>query len=113
MSNIVRFDAVRSIALASITNVYQPLGSAFSHAMRVLNFKNNTNGDMMVSFDGVTDNLPVFASSFDLYDLTSNQDSTERFRYQNGTQLYVKYVTAPTLPVDGTFAVVAIYGKGE
>jgi hypothetical protein len=112
-SNIVRFDAVRSVPLASITSSYTPIGAPLGHAMRVLHFINNTNGDMMVSFDGTTDNVPVLAEGFSLYDLTSDQDTNESFRYQIGTQLYVKYITAPTLPADGAFYLVAVYGKGE
>jgi hypothetical protein len=109
-SNIVRFDAVRSVAESSITTSYIPLGSPLGHAMRVLHFINDTDGDMMISFDGVTDNVPVLADSFSLYDLTSDQDSNESFRYQNGTQIYIRYISAPTT---GTFYLVAIYGKGE
>jgi len=109
-SNIVRFDAVRSIPEASITAIYTPLGVPFAHAMRVLHFINDTNGDMMISFDGVTDNAPVLADSFSLYDLTSDQDSNEMFRYQSGTQLYIRYLSIPTT---GSFYVVAVYGKGE
>lgn len=112
-SNVVRFDAVRSIALASITASYLPVGIPFAHAMRVLHFINNTNGDMMVSFDGVTDNVPVLAEGFALYDLTSDEDTNETFRYQNGTQIYVRYLSAPTTPADGAFYLVAVYGKGE
>ena len=112
-SNIVRFDAVRSVPLASLTGSYQALGSALGHAMRVLHFINNTNGDMMISFDGTTDNVPLLAESFALYDLTSDQDSNESFRYQLGTQIYVKYITAPTTPSDGAVYLVAVYGKGE
>ncbi len=112
-SNIVRFSPVRTIALASITNAYTPVGVPLDHAMRVLHFINNTNGDMMVSFDGTTDNVPVLAESFSLYDLTSDEDVNEMFRYEVGTQLYVKYLTAPTTPATGAFYVVAIYGKGE
>ena len=78
--------------------------------MRVLHFINCTDGDIGISFDGTTNNVPVLAGSFDLYDLTSDQDSNEQFRYENGTQLYIKYLTAPT---KGTFYLVAIYGKGE
>jgi len=109
-SNIVRFDAVRSVAFGSITGSYTAIGTALGHAMRVLHFINGTDGDVMISFDGTTDNVPVLAGSFDLYDLTSDQDQNESFRYQSGTQLYVKYITAPT---KGTLYVVAIYGKGE
>ena len=109
-SNIVRFDAVRSLAFGSITSSFIPLGIPLGHAMRVLHFINNTDGDMMISFDGTTSNAPVLAESFSLYDLTSDQDSNEMFRYQSGTQIYIEYISAPT---KGTFYLVAIYGKGE
>lgn len=108
--NYVRFDAVRSMAAGSITNTYQTFDVPFGHYMRLLHFINGTDGNMMVSFDGTTDNLPVFAGSFDLYDLTADQDSDESFRYQVGTQVYIKYLTAPTT---GTFYLVAVFCKGE
>lgn len=109
-SNIVRFDAVRSVAFGSITASYVALGVPFGHAMRVLHFINNTDGDVMISFDGTTDNSPIIADGFSLYDLTSDEDSNESYRYESGTQLYIKYLSAPTT---GTFYVVCIYGKGE
>lgn len=109
-SNIVRFDPVRTVAFGSITSSYTALGSKFGHAMRVLHFINNTDGDVMISFDGVNDNIPVLANSFSLYDLTSDQDQNESFRYQSNSQLLIKYLSAPT---EGSFYVVAVYGKGE
>lgn len=109
-SNIVRFDPIRSIAFGSITNSYQNLGTAFEHAMRVLHFINNTDGSMMISFDGTNDNIFVPANTFALYDLTAQEDVNEMFRYQVGSQLKIKYISAPTT---GSFYVVAVYGKGE
>lgn len=117
-SNIVRFDKVRGVAFGSITASYVPLGflatpstpAPFTHAMRVLHFINGTDADVMISFDATNDNFPVLAGSFTLYDLTSDQDHDERFRYQNGSQVYIKYLTAPT---KGTFYLVAVYGRGE
>lgn len=109
-SNIVRFDAVRSVANGSITASYTKLGSVFGHPMRLVQFINNTDGDMMISFDGITDNVPSIANGFDLYDLTSDQDANESFRYEQNTQLYIKYITVPTT---GTFYVVTVFGKGE
>lgn len=109
-SNIVRFDAVRSVLFSSITNSFAALGTPFGHAMRVLHFINGSDGDVMISFDGSTNNVPVLANTFSLYDLTSDQDGNESFRYELGTQLYIKYLTAPTT---GSFYVVAVYGKGE
>jgi hypothetical protein len=110
MSNIVRFDAWRTIAFTSIGASYAPLGTRLGHAMRVLHFVNNTDGDVAISFDGITDNVFVPSDSFSVYDLTSDQDSTESFRYEVGTQLYIKYMSAPT---SGSFYCMAIYGKGE
>ena len=109
-SNIVRVDAVRSLAFGAISPTYAPIGTAFGHAMRVLHFINNTDADMMISFDNSTDNIPVLANSFALYDLTSDQDALESFRYEKGSQLYIKSISALTM---GTFYVVAVYGKGE
>lgn len=115
-TNIVRFDAVRSAAIgAAITTSYQRFGPVFSHAMRVLHFINDTNGTYMFSFDGVTDNFPLVGSSFNLYDLTSDQDSNESFRYEKNTQLWIKYLIAPTVTTTMTDTVygVSVYGKGE
>ncbi len=114
-SNIVRFDAVRSALYSSITGSYTKFGLPLAHAMRVLHFINDTNGTYMISFDGVTDNVPVLGAAFSLYDLTSDQDQNESFRYENGTQLWIKYIVAPTLVAgnSNTFYGVAIYGKGE
>ncbi len=122
-SNIVRFDAVRGQAIASISGSYTPLGflatpstpAPFGHAMRVLHFINDTNGTYMISFDGTTDNVPILAEGFSLYDLTSDEDPNESFRYEVGTQLYIKTIIAATATTNlsDTFYVVAIYGKGE
>ncbi len=118
-SNIVRFDAVRSAPISgigAITASYTKLGPAFAHAMRVLHFINDSNGTYMISFDGTTDNFPVLADGFTLYDLTSDQDGNESFRYEKGSQLWIKYVVAATSTAGvqtDTFYVSAVYGKGE
>jgi hypothetical protein len=110
MSNIARFDAWRSVASGSITSSYTALGTPFAHAMRIVQIINGTDGDIAISFDGTTDNVPVLSTGFGLYDLTCDQDFNESFRYQKGTQLFIKYLTAPTT---GSVYVVCVYGKGE
>lgn len=113
ISNLVRFDGLRKTAYGSITTSYVALGTPFTHAMRVLHFVNNTDALIYVSFDGTNDNAVIVPNGFALYDLTSDQDWSEKFRYQNGTQIYIKYVgSAPTAASDG-FYLVAVYGKGE
>lgn len=113
MSNIVRVDAWREIDFSSVTANYTVFGSRFGHAMRVLHFINETDGDIAISFDGTTNNIPIFAGTFALYDLTSDQDANESFRYEKGTQLYVKYISLAQAPTTGTLYCVAIFGKGE
>jgi hypothetical protein len=110
-SNIVRFDPIRAMASASITTSYQPIGF-LSAPSTPAPFQHGTNGDVLISFDGVTDNAIALANTFDLYDLTSDEDTNESFRYQLGTQVYIRYVSAPGSPTN-TFYLVAIYGKGE
>ncbi len=124
MSNIVRFDEVRFMAGTGapgpgvISASFQPIGlfstptvrAPFTHAMRVLHFINETNGNIAISFDGTTVNIIILASTFALYDLTSDQDENESFRYEKGTQIYVKYLTAPS---QGDLYIVAVFGKGE
>lgn len=92
------------------------MGPAFAHAMRVLHFINDSNGTYMLSFDGTTDNFPVTSESFSLYDLTSDEDSNEMFRYEKGSQLWIKSLIAPTSSsgvLTDALYVVSIYGKGE
>ena len=115
MSNVARFDSVRSVLFSAVTPSYTKFDVPFDHAMRVLHFINDTNGTYMLSFDGIHDNFPLVGSSFSLYDVTSDQDSTESFRYQKGSQLYIKYLLAPTLVATQTNYIyaVTVYGKGE
>lgn len=109
-SNIVRFDSYRTKDFSAITGSYTAVGSPFAHPMRVLHFINKTDADLSISFDGINDNTVIAANGFALYDLTSDQDRTESFRYEQGTQVFVKQITVPST---GTLYLVAIYGKGE
>lgn len=91
------------------------MGPPFAHATRVLHFTNDSNGTYMLSFNGITDNIIVSNADFVLYDLTSDQDSNEMFRYEKGSQLWIKYLIAPTVDADLTNAIYTalVYGKGE
>ena len=119
-SNIVRFDELRYITYTALATpsafvafgfvTSQSTPAPFDHAMRVLNFKNTTDADIYISYDGVTINDIVAKSTFDLYDLTSDQDANEMFRYQSGTQVYAASVAMPT---KGYIGLTSIYGKGE
>lgn len=108
-SQVVRVDALRSLAAAGISATYAPVGSALNHPMRLFKILNTCNGDVTVSFDGVKDNDYVPAGSFVLYDCTTNKvlpDTT--FVFQPGTQVFVKGTVAT-----GNVYVVCIFGQGD
>jgi hypothetical protein len=109
---IVRFDALRTKANGAITNSYTTVGTPLTRNWRIFKITNNTDGDLLFSLDGTTDNIFVPASSFTLYDLSTNalnvQDS-DWFVMQLGSQFYVKYSTAPTT---GSVYMEAIYSSG-
>jgi hypothetical protein len=110
-SQVVTFDTLRTVAHGSVTSSYVALGTAFTHPVRMIRIINNTDGDMFFSLDGSTNQLFVPASSFVLYDFTANRDHiAPYFVMANGSQLYVKYSTAPT---KNDVWVECVYGRGE
>ena len=116
MANIARFDALRVILYSSITTSYTAIGSSLGHSMRLLDFNNDTDALIYISFDGINDNIALVPGAFRVYDVTSDQDTNEKFRYEKGTQIFVKYVgTPPTNNPNLTNNVFmsSFYGKGE
>lgn len=109
---IVRIDTIRTKAAGSITGSYTTVGAALSRNWRMFRITNNTDGDLLFSLDGSTNNLFVPAMSFVLYDLSTNalnvQDS-DWFVMQIGTQFYVKTSTVPTT---GDVWIEGIYSAG-
>lgn len=107
---IARIDAYRTVAFGSITNSFTAVGAPTAHQWSLFDIVNNTDGDMIFSVDGTTNNLFVPANSFVLYDLSANSSPVNvngALLLQVGTQFYVKYSTAPTkgaVYVEGTYA---------
>lgn len=110
-SQIVRVDALRTVGFGSITGSYVALGSSFAHPMRIIRIVNNTDADMLFSFDASTDNIIVPAYNFVLYDVTTNrEENIIYFVFAVGTQIFIKYVSAPSV---GTVYIECLYGQGE
>lgn len=110
---VLRVDALRSKAAGAITNAYTTLGTAITHLWRMFRLTNTTDGNLLISFDGTTDNLIVPAGSFVLYDVCTNAAPTnlnDNLFVGIGTQLYVKYSSAPTT---GSVYAEGLYAKGE
>src|ERR1035438_6039896 len=86
-----KFDAIREIAFGSIGATYAVLGGVLTRdAFRVW-LTNNTNADIYLSTDGVTDMMKLPATSGRAYDHKTNDLFTK-----TGTQFYIRYATVPT-----------------
>jgi hypothetical protein len=112
-SQIVQLDTLRSIAYGSTSVSYAAVGTAFTHAARLVCFTNNTDGDMFISNDGVNDKLFIAANSFKLFDLTTNKSGglgDGIFALPVGTIIYVRQSSTPT---KGAVYVEVIYGNGD
>ena len=111
-SQVIRVAPLQSVAFGSITSSYKDLGVAFGHSVRIIRFVNNTNGLLLISFDGSTDNLVLPAGSFVLYDVTTNKaNNTPWLVFSNGTQAFVKY--SGSAPTSGSVYLELLYGQGE
>ena len=95
----VYFDDLRSLGFAAISAAYAAVGSALTVNPRIMCITNKTQGDMIfsVSNTNAVGNLFVAAGSFKLFDLTANlvPGKDDSFVIAEGTQFYVKQVTAP------------------
>lgn len=104
--NKAYFDTLRSAAVGSIGASYAAIGAAFTDRPVVLTFKNNTNGEVVVSSDGVNDNLIFPAGSYTVYDVRTNAPNATDLTFPIGTQFYVK--DGGTVATTGTFYIEAI-----
>jgi|SRR5665213_2111740 len=113
MAIVALFDDMRSLGFASISGTYAAVGAAFGHKARMLIINNNTNGDMIFSYDNTVAAGQIFVaqSSHLVLDLTSNRDGLDPIlALAVGTQIYAKQSSAPS---SGSVYISVIYGKGE
>jgi hypothetical protein len=119
-STQVRLDVLRSKANGAITSSYTAFGTAFDHRMRMIKITNATDGDMFIAFNSLTvapasngtaDNDFIPSGGFVLYDFASNSEATgSPFVFQEGTQVWIRYSTAPTTK---SVYLTCVYGRGE
>src|SRR5579863_9635540 len=96
-AQVVQIDALRSLAHGSISGTYAAVGTPLTFPARLVCITNNTDGDMIFSIDGVTDQLFVASGSFKLFDLQTNRlNQQQQWVLAIGTQFFVKQSTAPT-----------------
>src|SRR5580698_3962581 len=87
---------VLSIAATSIGAGYSLVG-AIVNASRILAFDNNTDSDLMISFDGFNDHFPVISKTGKVFDLTANKtDINAGWFIATGQQIWVRELGSPT-----------------
>ncbi len=109
-SIVVSVDGLRSLGFGSISGTYAAIGTPFGHPMRLIKVVNTCDAGMIISFDGINDNDFIPASSFALYDISTNEAGPDGWFFRTGTQVYVKQLSAPS---SGSVYVTAMYGMGE
>lgn len=109
MSLAVRFQAetVRTLAFGSIGVGYTGVGTAMTRPIRFFVMQNLTDAQLMFSFDGVNDHIPLPSSGYLVLDISSNQTFGQGFYLAEGARLYVKQIGAPT---SGNVYFSAFYG---
>lgn len=104
-SNAVVFENLRSHAAAPGAG-YVAFGAAFTNRVVELTFINNTNGDIVVSDDGINDKFYFPAGSFRVIDIRTNAPHDTDLTTPINEQWYIKDGT--TASTTGNFYMEAI-----
>lgn len=110
--SVGHFDTMLTKAFGSITTSYTSIGAPLSNNWRIFKITNNTDGDMLISFNASTDNIFVPAFSFTLYDLSTNAQSVK-----NSDGLVLALLTqfsikSSTTPSKGAVWIEGCYARG-
>lgn len=91
-STVIYPESLRSLDTATLTGAYLPLGTAFSHPIRIIKIVNKANQDLTISWDGgVHDHDFVPANTYMVYDLGCQKGtSAPSMSAPKGIQISVK-----------------------
>jgi len=94
----VKFKAetCRELAHGSIVAGYTAIGTALTHAARLLIVQNLTDAALYFSFDGINNHFPLGSTSHLVVDISANKTIESGFFMAEGDKLYVKQIGAPT-----------------
>lgn len=103
-------DILRSVAFGSLSAVYIGIGTAMTKPIRMMVLQNFTDIDVMFSFDGVTDTLPIAAEGYLVLDIASNKTIPQGYFLAQGTRLYVKNLNPAEVATEGSVYLTTFYG---
>ena len=109
-SALVRYEPLRSLAFGGISGSYAGVGLPFANPVRLICIDNNTDANILVSFNGVDNHTFVAANGFKLLDYCSNRnDMGGNLEHPAGDRLYVKQESGAA--TSGTVYVTVVYAS--
>ncbi len=106
-----RAEEIRSLNFDELDVDYVPLGGPMEHPIVNYRIQNLSNQDILISYDGVTDQDYVSAGSFVLLDVSSNKGKGDVLALAKGDIVYVKPATSA--PSSGAVALSAYYASNN
>lgn len=103
------FEVLRTLASGSVAAGYTKIGGPLLNPCRILTIVNTCDVPVILSLDGVTDQIICPAGTGKVYDETTNRaGNVSGFFIPQGTQFYVK--RAAGAPASGTVYIEVQYG---
>jgi hypothetical protein len=103
-------EPVRSLSWDVLDNAYIGLGTAMTRPIRMIVLQNLTDANAMISFDGVTDHLPLVTFGYLVLDITSNKTIPQGFFFGEGQRVYAKKLTPAENPTVYGIYLTTFYG---
>lgn len=101
-------EAVRSLGFASIGAAYMGVGTSLDYPARIIVIQNLTDKEVMFSFDGIDDHIPLPTRGHLVLDISANKTLSTGFFMAEGQRLYVKH--AGSAPASGNVYFSAFHG---
>lgn len=107
---IARFEPLRVIDSGDLEATYVQVGPVIQNPIREITIKNNTNGIVYISFNGVDDHIAYPPTSGDAYDLAANRvDPAGRLEQPAQGFIWARYEGAA--PTTGAVYVMLLYAS--
>ena len=107
------FEQIRVLADGGTSGTYAVVGGPLLNPCKMLIINNQMNGDLMMSFDGTTDQLYIQAGQAMVLDFSSDKEGpSEKFSLSEGTQIWVRQFGLKD-PTSGDIFISVVYGRGE
>lgn len=82
-------EELRTVDSATLVAGFAALGPPLAHPARMIKWKNDSDTDVTISYDGVTDHDIILAGDREVEDLTANKTIQEGLLRPAQTQVYV------------------------